>query len=51
MIAYIDIHRGQFGLELICRVLGAAIPCSMTSRVYRAARTRPPWDREIRGEP
>jgi hypothetical protein len=22
----------------------------MTSRVYRAARTRPPWDREIRGE-
>lgn len=50
MIAYIDAHRGQFGVELICRVLRAAIPGFLTSRGYRAARTRPPSDREIRDE-
>ena len=48
MIAYIDAHRDQFGVELICRVLRAAIPGFLTSRGYRAARTRPPSDREIR---
>ncbi|WP_423202722.1 IS3 family transposase [Mycobacterium lehmannii] len=50
MIAYIDSHRGQFGVELICGVLRAAIPGFLTSRGYRAARTRPPSDREIRDE-
>jgi transposase InsO family protein len=50
MIAYIDSHRDQFGVELICRVLRAAIPGFLTSRGYRAARTRPPSDREIRDE-
>ncbi len=50
MIAYIDAHRDQFGVELICRVLRAAIPGFLTSRGYRAARTRPPSDREIRDE-
>lgn len=50
MIAYIDAHRDQFGVELICRVLRAAIPGFLTSRGYRAARTRPPSDREIREE-
>lgn len=50
MIAYIDAHRGQFGVELICRVLRAAIPGFLTARGYRAARTRPPSDREIRDE-
>ena len=50
MIAYIDAHRDQFGVELICRVLRAAIPGLLTSRGYRAARTRPPSDREIRDE-
>jgi hypothetical protein len=34
MIAYIDSHRDQFGLELICRVLRAAIPGFLTSRGY-----------------
>jgi putative transposase len=43
-------HRDQFGVELICRVLRAAIPGFLTSRGYRAARTRPPSDREIRDE-
>src|SRR5512139_2703448 len=50
MIAYIDAHRDQFGVELICAVLRAAIPGFLTSRGYRAARTRPPSDREIRDE-
>ncbi|WP_272898375.1 IS3 family transposase [Mycobacterium avium] len=50
MIAFIDAHRGQFGVELMCRVLRAAIPGFLTSRGYRAARTRPPCDREIRDE-
>lgn len=50
MIAYIDSHRDQFGVELICAVLRAAIPGFLTSRGYRAARTRPPSDREIRDE-
>jgi len=50
MIAFIDAHRDQFGVELICRVLRAAIKGFLTSRGYRAARTRPPSDREIRDE-
>jgi putative transposase len=50
MIAYVDAYRDQFGVELICGVLRAAIPGFLTSRGYRAARTRPPSDREIRDE-
>jgi putative transposase len=50
MIAFIDTYRDQFGVELICRILRAAIPGFLTSRGYRAARTRPVWDREIRDE-
>ena len=50
MIAFIDTHRDQFGVELICRVLRAAIPGFLTSRGYRAALTRPPSDREIRDD-
>ncbi len=50
MIAFIDTYRDQFGVELICRVLRAAIPGFLTSRGYRATRTRPPSDREIRDE-
>lgn len=50
MIAYIDTYGDQFGVELICRILRAAIPGFFTSRGYRAARTRPPSDREIRDE-
>jgi putative transposase len=38
----------QFGVELVCRMLRAAIPGFLTVRGYRAARTRPPSDREIR---
>ena len=50
MIAFIDAHRDQFGVELICRILRAAIPGFLTARGYRAARVRPPCDREIRDE-
>lgn len=50
MIAFIDAHRDQFGVELICRVLRAAIPGFLTSRGYRSALTRAPSDREIRDE-
>lgn len=50
MIAFIDAHRDQFGVELICRTLRAAIPGFITSRGYRAARVRPPSDRDIRDE-
>lgn len=50
MIAFIDAHRDQFGVELICRVLRAAIPGFLTARGYRAARVRPVSDREIRDE-
>ena len=50
MIAFIDTYRDQYGVELVCRVLRAAIPGFLTSRGYSAARTRPPSDREIRDE-
>lgn len=50
MIAFIDTHRDQFGVELICWVLRAAITGFLTSRCYRAAKTRPVSDREIRDE-
>ena len=50
MIAFIDTHRDQFGVELICRVMRAAIKGFLTSRGYRAAKTRPACDREIRDE-
>lgn len=50
MIAFIDTYRDQFGVELICTVLRAAIPRFLTSRGYRAARTRAASDREIRDE-
>jgi putative transposase len=50
MIAFIDTYRDQFGVELICRVLRAAITGFVTSRGYRAAKARPPSDRAIRDE-
>lgn len=50
MIAFIDTHRDQFGVEFICHTLRAAITGFLTSRGYRAAKTRPPSDRAIRDE-
>ncbi|KJL26525.1 hypothetical protein RN51_00167 [Microbacterium oxydans] len=48
MIAYIDMYCDQFGVELICRTLGATEGGFLTSRGYRAARTRPACDRRLR---
>jgi transposase InsO family protein len=50
MIRYIDTHRDRFGVELICRTLGATAGGFITSRGYRAARTRPQSDRAARVE-
>lgn len=48
MIAYIDMYRDQFGVELICRTLGVTEGGFITSRGYRAAKTRPASDRHLR---
>src|SRR5690606_8499547 len=42
MIRFIDEHRDQFGVEFLCRVLRDAVPRFLTSRGYRAAKTRVP---------
>ena len=48
MIAYIDMYKDRFGVEPICRTLGATECGFITSRGYRAAKTRPASDREVR---
>ena len=40
MIAYVDMYRDQFGVELICRTLAAREGGFMTSRGYRPANAR-----------
>ncbi len=50
MIAYIDMYRDQFGVEPICSVLGQTEGDSVTSRGYRAARSRPTSDRALRDQ-
>lgn len=48
MIRFIDTFRDQFGIELICRVLGATAHGFITPRDYRAANKRKPVARTIR---
>lgn len=48
MIRFIDMNRDQFGVELICRVLTGVVRGFLTSRGYRAAKTRPISDRQVR---
>src|SRR5690625_5756973 len=48
MIRYIDMFRDRFGVESICRVLGATDRGFITSRGYRAAKTRPASERAQR---
>lgn len=49
MIAYIDAYRDRFGVEPICRVLGASLEGGfITSRGYRSAKSRPASARSIR---
>lgn len=50
MIRYVDAYRDQFGVEFICRVLGNTAGGFMTSRGYRAAKTREPSSRAIRDQ-
>lgn len=45
MIAFIDEHRDQFGVEAICRTLGAT-ECGFIT--YRAAKRRPASARALR---
>ncbi|TSI11740.1 IS3 family transposase [Brevibacterium aurantiacum] len=48
MIRFIDMHRKRFGVESICRILGATESGFITSRGYRAAKTRPASARDLR---
>ncbi len=51
MIQFINEHKDQFGAWFICRVLKSAVRGGfLTSRGYRAARTRPLSDRQVRDE-
>lgn len=51
MIAYIDEYRDRFGVEPICRVLGASLEGGfITSRGYHAAKSRPASVRSIRDQ-
>ena len=50
MIRFIDEHRNRFGVEAICRTLRATTCGFITSRAYRAAKTRPASARALRDE-
>ena len=50
MIAFIDKHRDRFGVEAICRTLAATDCGFITSRAYRASKTRPASTRAVRDE-
>ena len=50
MTSYVNAYRGQFGVESICRVLGATEGGFITARGYRAAQTRPRSNRSIRDD-
>jgi putative transposase len=50
MIRYLDEYRDRFGVEPICRTLGATEGGFITSRGYRAAKARPRSARAVRDE-
>ena len=50
MIRFIDEHRDRFGIEAICRTLRATTSGFITSRAYRATKTRPASVRALRDE-
>jgi putative transposase len=50
MIRFIGQFAGRFGVEAICRTLGATDCGYITARGYRAARTRPPSARRLSDE-
>jgi transposase InsO family protein len=50
MIQYVDTFKDRFGVEAICRILGATECGFITARGYRAAKTRPPSARHLSDE-
>lgn len=50
MIRFINRHRDRFGVESICRTLGAAERGFITSRGYRFAKSRPASARKLRDD-
>ena len=50
MIRYIDRYRGHVGVERICRVLNEAEGGFITSRGYRAAKTRVRSPRDLKDD-
>lgn len=50
MIRFIDKYRDRFGVEFLCRTMRVAIRGFITSRGYRAAKTRTPSARQLRDE-
>jgi putative transposase len=48
MIRYVDTYRDRFGVEPICRTLGATEGGFLTARGYRAAKARPASARALR---
>jgi putative transposase len=50
MIWFIEVHRDRFGVEAICRILGATECGFLTARGYRAAQTRRPSARALSDE-
>ncbi|UFS60602.1 IS3 family transposase [Subtercola endophyticus] len=50
MIRFIDQMRHRFGVEAICRVLRPAVRGFVTSRGYRAAKTRPVSARQLKDD-
>jgi transposase InsO family protein len=50
MIQYVDTFRDRFGVEFLCRTLGATECGFLTARGYRAAKFRPASARALRDE-
>jgi len=50
MIKFIDEYRDRFGVEFLCRTMRAVVRGFITSRGYRAAKTRVPSARQLRDE-
>ena len=50
MTRFISAYRDRFGVEAICRTLGAAECGFLTARDYRAAAARPPSARALSDE-
>ncbi|MBW3536913.1 MAG: hypothetical protein KY395_03965 [Actinobacteria bacterium] len=47
-MAFVDAHRGRFGVEPVCRVL-TEHGCKIAPHTYREHKRRPPSARAVRG--